>query len=177
MECVYNIEGECQIASRLAKQSVMITRGACEHCIKQDEPRSENCVTATLACNSWRRNIGKYRQLAEQYSDLIRNDATRQIGRPGDKLINILVFLGITYIEGCGCEEHAKQMNEWGSEICRQRINEIIDWMEEAAIERGWKWIFSREAAKLLILLACNLADGKSWSNAKDYLQIISISR
>lgn len=176
MECVHNIQGECQIASRLAKQSVMITRGSCEHCIKQDEPRAENCVTATLACNSWKRNIGKYRQLNKQYADLIRNDATRQVGRPGDKLINILSFLKITHIEGCGCEEHAKIMNKWGSEVCRQRIDEIIDWMREASIERGWKWIFNGKVAKALILYSCDLADGKPWQNAKDYLQIISIT-
>lgn len=55
----------------------------------------------------------------------------------------------ITTIPGCPCNEHAKQMDAWGPDVCEQRLNEIVAWLQLEATGRGLP--FSTLAAKLLV--------------------------
>lgn len=163
VECIYNKNGICLIATKLANQPAAITTGACEHCIKQFEPMTENAVTASLAIHSHKDQITYKAKMAElEY--LTRNDTVRKDG-PGDRLIYLLSYLKITHARGCGCEQHAFQMNKWGAEKCRREWETIVGWMREASENRVWRWVYSDTVAKALVFLACDLAEGRSWGS------------
>src|SRR5688500_11569142 len=162
IDCENNKNGTCLIASRLAERNARITQGACEYCIKQDHPKDENCVTASLAIYSWKDNELKRKEKLRELYYLTSYDSQRKQG-PGDKLIYILGKLRISHKEGCGCEEHAKKMNQMGSEVCRREVYLIVGWMKEASIQRNWNWLFNEELAKFIVYFACDLSDGKGW--------------
>ena len=77
-------------------------------------------------------------------------------GGPGTELHKILGRLGLSPVEGCKCKGRARKMDEWGPDICEDRINEIVGWMEEEARKRK-KW-FVRWPAKTIVLIAINKA-------------------
>ncbi len=55
---------------------------------------------------------------------------------------------------GCGCEQLIAQMNQWGPNGCRKRMEEIADHMMDEADKRKWKlakWPGTRTGAKLLV--------------------------
>lgn len=75
----------------------------------------------------------------------------RSAGGPGTELKAMLSGwpFYITALPGCPCNEHAKQMDAWGPDVCEQRINEIVAWLQLEATGRGLP--FSTLAAKLLV--------------------------
>jgi len=59
---------------------------------------------------------------------------------PGDCLHDaILHWVNQLPSAGCGCENRIAQMNAWGVEQCRVRLDEIANWLTEEAKKRGWK--------------------------------------
>ena len=38
---------------------------------------------------------------------------------------------------GCSCKSKIRQMNAWGVDGCREHIDEIVDWLVEAAADHG----------------------------------------
>ena len=81
---------------------------------------------------------------------------SRVAGGPGTELHKLLKKLGLSPVEGCKCKGRARKMDEWGPDICEDRINEIVGWMEEEARKRD-KW-FIRWPAKTIVLLAIQKA-------------------
>jgi hypothetical protein len=81
---------------------------------------------------------------------------TKAKGGPGTELHKLLGKLGLSPVEGCKCKGRARKMDEWGPDICEDRINEIVGWMEEEARKRK-KW-FVRWPAKTVVLLAIKKA-------------------
>lgn len=77
-------------------------------------------------------------------------------GGPGTELHKLLKKLGLAPVEGCKCKGRARKMDEWGPDICEDRINEIVGWMEEEARKR--KKYFLRWPAKTVVLLAIKKA-------------------
>jgi len=75
---------------------------------------------------------------------------------PGAFLSEILASLWITEIEGCGCKAFAARMDAWGVDECVRRTGEIVEWMRQAAADRGLP--FSAIAAALLVSRAITLA-------------------
>lgn len=55
---------------------------------------------------------------------------------------------------GCKCNERAALMDAWGVAGCKERRSEIVDWLTEQAVARGWPfagigaaWIVDRAIA------------------------------
>jgi hypothetical protein len=78
-------------------------------------------------------------------------------GGPGTELKGLLkTWLGITAAPNCSCNAHARQMDEWGPDVCEQRIDEIVGWLEQQA--RARKLPFVRFAAEQAVKLAIRRA-------------------
>lgn len=82
----------------------------------------------------------------------IRGDCWSDRSRPGDKLKAIFRKLGIDKGKGCKCDQHVNLMNSWGAEKCKQEIDTIVGWMEEASKEL--KLPFNRLLTKTIIRTA-----------------------
>jgi len=95
----------------------------------------------------------KYPHAADDEKPLVPNGKK---GGPGTELSNLLKKLGLSAVEGCKCKGRAQKMDDWGPDICEDRINEIVGWMEEEARKRK-KW-FVRWPAKTVVLLAIKKA-------------------
>lgn len=68
---------------------------------------------------------------------------------PGTELKRLLEAVGIKSEPGCKCNKRAAYMNEMGIEWCEEHREMILDWLREAAEERGMPFI--RVAASLLL--------------------------
>lgn len=75
---------------------------------------------------------------------------------PGTELKRILATIGITSRQGCSCNRMAIQMDVWGPDECRKRIDEIVEVMTREADKRGWmkRLPFKRLGARALVLRA-----------------------
>lgn len=56
----------------------------------------------------------------------------------------------------CGCGSYAARMDEWGPDLCLERIDTIIGWMREESEKR--KVPVSEAAARRMIMLAIERA-------------------
>lgn len=80
---------------------------------------------------------------------------------PGTELKAILKdWLGIQASPNCSCNARAKQMDEWGSDLCEQNLPTIVGWLEEQA--RARKLPFVRFAAEQAVKLAIRRARKKA---------------
>lgn len=77
-------------------------------------------------------------------------------GGPGTELSGMLARIGIHAAPNCSCKAHARQMDEWGPDVCEQRLPEIIGWLERQATAR--KLPFSRFVAEQVVRLAIRRA-------------------
>ena len=83
------------------------------------------------------------------------------VGGPGTELAALLKTIGIDAKEkGCSCRSHARRMDNWGPEKCRQEIETILGWLQTEAKKR--KLPFIKAAAKQVVLLAIRRAEKKS---------------
>ncbi len=83
---------------------------------------------------------------------------------PGDYLhLAIFRWVGEGPTRKCGCKDRIAKMNAWGPEGCRERLDEIVGWMEGEAKKRGWKYAvavpFSRYFIKRMVLGAIKKAE------------------
>lgn len=58
--------------------------------------------------------------------------------RPGDELKSLLESLDIYDDSGCGCDAMRRNMNSWRVAGCRERREQIVDYLASKAAERGW---------------------------------------
>lgn len=82
-------------------------------------------------------------------------------GGPGTELHKLLSRLRIDTTEGCGCLSRIRQMDAWGVDGCRERLDEIAGWLVEEAGRRNWpasKWWATKQAAKVLVRWAIRRA-------------------
>lgn len=163
----------CSIASEIAGESVIAKEDACAACTKCSAPHTQNYVTASLAGGVFLKSEHTKRKVFSPEMKRLLS-----IGRkvppisfdegPGTELKKLLIHLKIAPNKDCGCAETIRMMNQWGSAGCRieYNIQIIISRMEESAKGRGWHWWVSPIAARGLILIACDLSDGLSWTVA-----------
>lgn len=78
------------------------------------------------------------------------------VGGPGTELSKMLSRIGITAAPNCSCKAHAKQMDEWGPDVCEQRMPEILGWLERQANAR--KLPFSSFVAEQVVRMAIRRA-------------------
>jgi hypothetical protein len=57
---------------------------------------------------------------------------------PGTELKGLLTSIGITEKPNCGCRARMVQMDLWGPNGCRERLDEIVAWMREGHEKWGW---------------------------------------
>lgn len=74
---------------------------------------------------------------AEAQPDKLAKPPAPKAG-PGTELKKLLAELGLTGAQGCGCNSKAAQMNRWGVEGCRERAEQIADWLREARGKATW---------------------------------------
>jgi hypothetical protein len=58
---------------------------------------------------------------------------------PGTELMELLKSLGIQESPGCACNAKARQMNAWGVAGCKERRDEIVQWLRDGQQLFGWK--------------------------------------
>ncbi len=80
---------------------------------------------------------------------------------PGTELKALLKdWLGIQASPNCSCNARARQMDEWGPDLCEQNLPTIVDWLGEQAAAR--KLPFVRFAAEQAVKLAIRRARKKA---------------
>lgn len=80
---------------------------------------------------------------------------------PGTELKALLKdWLGIQASPNCSCNARARQMDEWGPDLCEQNLATIVGWLEEQAKAR--KLPFVRFAAEQAVKLAIRRARKKA---------------
>lgn len=77
----------------------------------------------------------------------------------GQSLKASLKMIGIEASEGCSCNAMAAQMDDWGPDLCREKLNEILDWLKSQAEARNMGHLFIRPAVKLMVLRAIKHAE------------------
>lgn len=85
-------------------------------------------------------------------------------GGPGTTLKKWLGWFGITATDECACNSRAAKMDQLGSQWVRQNIDTVVGWLEEEAKNRGGivGMAFSRPAARMMALRACDYSDAQS---------------
>lgn len=80
-------------------------------------------------------------------------------GLPGTKLKGILAsapfWIKVEH-SGCKCQDRANQMDAWGVSGCRANRDQIVAWLTESAIAKGWP--FASVGAAWLVDRAITLA-------------------
>jgi len=80
---------------------------------------------------------------------------------PGTELKALLKdWLGIVASPNCSCNARARQMDEWGPDLCEQNLQTIVDWLGEQAAAR--KLPFVRFAGEQAVKLAIRRARKKA---------------
>lgn len=80
---------------------------------------------------------------------------------PGTELKALLKdWLGIQASPNCSCNARARQMDEWGPDLCEKNLPTIVAWLEEQAKAR--KLPFVRFAAEQAVKLAIRRARKKA---------------
>lgn len=71
---------------------------------------------------------------------------------PGTEMKKLLARVGIVASENCPCEQHARQMDDWGPDECNRRVEEIVGWLRDEANSRGLPFLDA--AGRMLVRLA-----------------------
>lgn len=80
---------------------------------------------------------------------------------PGTELKALLKdWLGIQASPNCSCNARARQMDEWGPDLCEQNMDTILQWLEEQATARQLPFV--RFAAEQAVKLAIRRARKKA---------------
>jgi hypothetical protein len=74
-------------------------------------------------CEAYRQNWRKY--------PLLSNDPPKFLTGPGTELKKILIDLGITSNNTCGCDAFVTKMNHWGVDGCIAHRIEILNHLSE----------------------------------------------
>lgn len=93
-----------------------------------------------------------------------RPAAPTPVGGPGTELKRLLARFWIRDSAGCGCTNHAREMDRRGPDWCEENTDRITDWMAEAARKRSLP--FSRFAARILIRRAIRNARRRAATSA-----------
>ena len=78
----------------------------------------------------------------------------------GTELKRLLAAFGFKPTKKCGCNRHARKMDEAGCDCCEENIETIVGWMKFEATKR--KLPFSNIAARRIIKTAITRAKRKA---------------
>ena len=140
-----------------------------EHVVARAEERGyavdsiEPCFIRDLGDGFWEVDVDheaypKRKEPPPQVAAVVKPAPT---SGPGTELKGLLkTWLGIVATPNCSCNARARQMDEWGPDVCEQRLPEIVGWLEEQAKAR--KLPFVRFAAEQAVKLAIRRARKKA---------------
>lgn len=80
---------------------------------------------------------------------------------PGTELKRYLKKIGIEATPNCRCNSRALQMDIWGPALCREKIEEILDWLKEESEARQMGHLYVRPAVKIMVYAAIRAAEKK----------------
>lgn len=149
MTCDYLDNNTCKVASAMVSASVITYPETCNACSQQEKPKSINKVTCGLA-NLYvlqnKLNRAQYPAVADCFARPI------ELGNgPGTELKKMLSWF-VKPVPTCSCHARIIQMNQWGPNGCEERIETILDWLQESAHQS--KIPFVRFAVRLLVFQA-----------------------
>ena len=155
-DCSYHADGVCTLATSLVGESVVTTPDHCQYCsLHAMPPRALNPVVVSLALHTVRTDRPKAQRLLDCHGHVLR---VHHNG-PGTELKKLLSWW-FRPDDSCECDARAMQMNAWGVEGCRERLETIVQWLLEAAAERGLPHgPLSRQVTRRLVRLAINNAE------------------
>lgn len=108
--------------------------GWCErHKVNKNDHLVKLCKTKQNYWDAWERGSGPKQEI-----DVGRRIASAMPkARVGSRLKQRIADLGYVAEQGCGCNSLAANMDRWGIDGCRKRIDEIVDHLEEQAKKAG----------------------------------------
>lgn len=170
MTCIHRINNQCELGNSLCTEinkakGILCRDDAFKACSNSKCPHTYNYVVASLTISHLREIKCNDSSIHAQLFNLINQGPQCKLGGPGTELKRLLKYLNIYSEEGCNCDWNASQMDYWGSDKCREEINQIIGWMKESSDKRKWTWKWNEKVARILIELSCQLSDGASWAD------------
>ena len=128
IECPHNVDGNCQVSTRLADMPVPIARDACAACILQSNPRTKNSVTCSKAI--------QYRTLVGMLPTEELLDCVKTPSKGVGTELQILIERTRTFLQrlrldwllpppiDCGCSATKALMNTQGAIACLNHRHE-----------------------------------------------------
>lgn len=167
MDCKYHfVEDEksyCKIAEELCGYRTETSDQACQRCMELPNSRCPNSVTASLAIGTLRKDypekVAEVLPVLKPFFNIVA-PVTSEIGEgPGTELKRILSWFAKD-TPSCKCLDHARMMNVWGPQGCRNNMTTILGWLKEEASNRNLP--YNEMVVKPIILLAINRAESCS---------------
>lgn len=183
--CKFRENGNCKLCSVLLQKievndEVQCKDDAFKACSECSCPNTYNYVVGSLTITHLTNKKIDIKELPiyDEIISLVKLGPHCKEGGPGTELKKILSYLRIFPNEdSCDCNFHVNVMNAWGPKRCLNDINTIVDWLEESSKKRSWKWVFNRSVTATLIVFACKLAEGESWSSIFLRLPVICFQK
>ncbi len=156
----------CSIASELAGHHIPAHLSNCKFCLACDKPKADNEAIRGLI-NYRRHELSKYGSRGGGPKRKKTKEESLGAG-PGTELS--LLLPKQLEKRGCGCRNYAKKMNRWGVEGCRQRFDNIVEYLVlkgNANPLLGWiPSVATRLVAKRMLTMAIERADKKTVSDS-----------
>lgn len=167
MICNNRIDNICLIGTNYIKDlyniEIVCKDDAFKACTKCKCPHTLNYVSASLIISQLFNKGIKDKKLHDELMPIIQMGKECAATGPGFQLKRLLNYLNITSSNDCNCESYTRIMNEWGSKKCRREIATIVSWLEVSSNNSGLNWVFNKRIAATLVIIACELDEGKNW--------------
>ena len=110
-----------------------VMAGYCfRHAVDKSDRMVELCQTDPTYWEAWESK-------KIQNVDIAQPESAKRKKGPGTHLKLLLAEKGYRVkSSGCGCSDKANKMNAWGVARCREKIDDIVVWLEESAKKAGW---------------------------------------
>lgn len=158
IDCKYRKNDCCQLISeygQLQLNESIVSDKACEQCLKTNTPNDGECnsiIASLVIYNTQLKHPERNKEIRKKFLSYCK---PKQQG-PGTELKKIFDKLLIREKDGCQCASHARVMDKWGPDTCLERIEEILDWLQDEASERDLPFV--RSVAKAIVRLAIRRA-------------------
>jgi len=135
MPCPHLTDGNCSVATLLAKQSIPTNSQSCKACKEQPNPQTENLVTIGLARITLQKLGQPYQHLypeniQERLKEVEELQRDISIDLAKDGIGNILVKNNAwaNPEDGCACKDYISAMNRWTDAKCLENKDKLTRW-------------------------------------------------
>lgn len=180
--CEHLTNGNCEIATELAKTPAPSNDGACRACLMGSDAKAINRVTVSLAMSA----AGKagdddhVQALAAEHGMLLKHPKGRQPKKvlpklngwgAGSQLHSLLESMGIRSRPSCQCMKMAAEMDEKGVPWSRENADRAAEVMKREARARGWPLAdtaLAKAAARRIVNVAIKRASKEAKKRGLD---------